>query len=129
VSRKGDRASETFASVRRRADAYERTGAYLPYHEAAVRDHEERGILGTGMRGESVSKIVLMAIGGGIGLVLLVLAALSFVTAGRWNEAVRDGATTGYLVIGVFLTAAGIAAIAGTWNHNFRVEGRRGGGH
>jgi hypothetical protein len=121
VSRKGDRASETFESIRRRADAYEQTGAYLPYHEAAVQDHQERGILGTGVPGGDVSRIVVMAIGGGFGLMLLVFAALSFAAASRWNDAVRDGAATGYMVVGVFLFFAGLAAIVGTWNHNFRV--------
>jgi hypothetical protein len=129
VSRRGDRASETFASIRRRADAYERTGAYLPYGDAAVQDHQERGILGTGVPGGDVSRIVVMAIGGGFGLMMLVFAVLSFMAAGRWNEALRDGAATGYMVVGFFLFFAGVAAIAGTWNHNFRVVDRPGGTH
>lgn len=124
MSRKGDRASETFASVRRRADAYERTGAYLPYREAAVRDQQERGLLGTGVPGGEVSKIVVMAVGAGTGLILLALAVLSFVTASRWSDALREGAAVGYVVVGVFLAAAGLAAIIGTWNHNYRAAQR-----
>jgi hypothetical protein len=72
--------------------------------------------------GGEMGKTVFMALGGGIGLVLLALAALSFVTAGRWAEIDRDGAMTGYLATGFALLIAGSGAIVATWNHLFRAS-------
>ena len=56
-----------------------------------------------------------------IGLALLGLAAMAFTSAANWADFGRESATVGYAVVGVFLAAAGIAAIAGGWNHSFRV--------
>jgi hypothetical protein len=65
------------------------------------------------------------AIGVVIGLLLLVLATLSFLNAYRWAELARDGAATGYTVVGFFLVLAGAGGIIATLNHNFRVLAQR----
>lgn len=74
--------------------------------------------------GGEMSRMVLMGIGLVVGLVLLGLAALAFVTAAAWNGYARDGAFVGYMLVGFFLTIAGVGCIAATWNHNFRVVNR-----
>ncbi len=76
-----------------------------------------------------MGRTVFAAIGIGIGLVLLVLAVLAFLTAGRWADFGRDSAVVGWSVVGVFLLIAGFGAIISTWNHNFRVLTRTGGSH
>lgn len=68
-----------------------------------------------------MSKIVLTAIGMGIGLTLLVLAAVSFWVSAWWWGYDRSGAGTGYAIVGFFLIVAGLGATIGTWNHLFRV--------
>jgi hypothetical protein len=68
-----------------------------------------------------MGKSVSAAIGVVIGLLILALSALSFATAHRWAELARDGAATGYTVVGFFLLIAGLGGIAATLNHNFRV--------
>ena len=68
-----------------------------------------------------MGKTLFSAIGIGIGVVLLLLAALSFVNAAKWAGYARGGAFVGYSVAGFFLVLAGIGGIAATWNHNFRV--------
>jgi hypothetical protein len=76
-----------------------------------------------------MGRTVFAAIGIGIGLVLLVLAVLAFLNAGRWADFGRDSAVVGWSVVGVFLLIAGFGAIISTWNHNFRVLTRPGGSH
>jgi hypothetical protein len=56
-----------------------------------------------------------------LGVMLLALGGMAFMNAARWADLARDGAMVGWSVVGVFLTAAGIAALAGGWNHSFRV--------
>jgi hypothetical protein len=68
-----------------------------------------------------MGKNVSAAIGVVIGLLLLALAALSFHSAYVWAELARDGAATGYTVVGIFLAIAGLGGIIATLNHNFRV--------
>lgn len=68
-----------------------------------------------------MGKNVFAAIGVVIGLLLLALAAQSFLSAYRWAELARDGAATGYTVVGFFLLLAGAGGILATLNHNFRV--------
>lgn len=68
-----------------------------------------------------MGKYIFTAVGLGIALLLLILAGLSFWTAGEWAGYARNGATVGYTLVGIFLL---IAAIGGAWatvNHNFRV--------
>lgn len=79
--------------------------------------------------GEDMNRMVLMGIGGGIGLVLLALAVLSFMNAAEWSEIARDGAAVGYTLVGVFLTIAGLGSIFATWNHHFGAGGRPAGHH
>ena len=68
-----------------------------------------------------MSRTIQAAIGIGIGVVLLGLAVYAFMTAAYWGDFGRDGAQTGYMLVGVFLLIAGFGGIAATWNHNFRV--------
>lgn len=68
-----------------------------------------------------MGKNVSAAVGVLIGLLLLALAALSFHSAYVWAELERTGAATGYTVVGIFLTIAGLGGIVATLNHNFRV--------
>lgn len=77
--------------------------------------------------GKDMGRTVFAAIGVGIGLFLLAMAAWAFITAAQWGDLHRDGAATGYTVVGFFLTAAGIGGILATLNHNFRVLARPGG--
>ncbi|MGI9181246.1 MAG: hypothetical protein ACR2H9_12210 [Longimicrobiaceae bacterium] len=73
------------------------------------------------LTGGAMSKVVLTAIGMGIGFTLLVLAAVAFWNSAWWWGYDRDGAGTGYAIVGVFLVIAGLGATIGTWNHIFRV--------
>ena len=68
-----------------------------------------------------MNRNVHAAIGFGIGALLILLAAYAFYTAGYWGSYGRTGASTGYTLVGVFLSIAGFGGIAATWNHNFRV--------
>jgi hypothetical protein len=68
-----------------------------------------------------MSRLVFTAIGVGIGLILLALAAYAFVTAASWADVGRESATVGYILVGIFLSIAGLGGIIATWNHNFRV--------
>lgn len=72
-------------------------------------------------QGPDMGRLVFAAIGGGIALLILLLAVLSFLAAASWSGFARDGAATGYTVVGVFLTIAGIGGALAVWNHNFRV--------
>lgn len=75
------------------------------------------------------SRKVFAAIGLGLAALLFVLAALSFATAGKWSGLARDGAATGYTLVGIFLLIASIGGGLATWNHNFRVLARPAGSH
>ncbi len=113
----------TFRTVRGRYQDWFGAGdrGFLPGRTIASDDYEHPGV---GAGGGEMSKMVLMGIGGGIGVLLLAMAAFSFVTSGEWAEISRDGASTGYLVVGFFLTIAGLGAIIATFNHLFRVSGQ-----
>jgi len=76
-----------------------------------------------------MGRTVVAAIGIGIGVILLILAAIAFVSAARWDGLNREGAAVGYLLVGFFLTIAGVGGILSTYNHNFRVLARPGGHH
>jgi hypothetical protein len=76
-----------------------------------------------------MERTVFAAIGIGIGAILLLLAVYAFVTAAGWGAIGQDGAAVGYSLVGFFLTIAGIGGILATYNHNFRVLTRTGGGH
>lgn len=72
----------------------------------------------------AVARPLFTALGAGIGLLLLLLAAISFYAASTWGAIARDGAAVGYAVIGFFLAVAGFSAIVASWNHNYRVATR-----
>lgn len=69
----------------------------------------------------SMGKMITTAIGVGIGVLLLILAALSFWNAARWSADGREPAAIGYAVTGCFLIVAGLGGLLATLNHNFRV--------
>lgn len=71
-----------------------------------------------------MSKNLFAAIGVGIGVVLLALAGYAFYVASVWGDARLSGAATGYVIVGFFLTLAGLGGIAATLNHNYRVLAR-----
>ncbi len=70
---------------------------------------------------DETGRVVFTAIGVGIGVVLLVLAVTAFFAVASWAQVGRDGASTGYTLVGLFLTVAGTGAIIASWNHNYRV--------
>lgn len=76
-----------------------------------------------------MGKNVFAAIGVGIGVVLLALAAYSFYVANVWGDGGMTGASTGYAIVAFFLAVAGIGGIAATLNHNYRVLARPAGRH
>jgi hypothetical protein len=69
----------------------------------------------------SMGKMITTAIGVGVGLLLLILAALAFYTASNWAAFGREPAVIGYTLAGCFLIVAGVGGILATLNHNFRV--------
>ena len=78
---------------------------------------------------EGVIRAVALAVGVGIGTLLLVLAATAYYAAGTWSEIDRSGAALAYALVGLFLTIAGLGAALGTLNHIFRVLRSPGGHH
>jgi hypothetical protein len=68
-----------------------------------------------------MSRMITTAIGVGIGVVLLLLAAYAFWSAAWWFDAGREPAAIGYMATGTFLVVSGIGGILATLNHNFRV--------
>lgn len=110
-----DQGADTFDTVNRRFEQWDETRERKPYRRS--RRPVEAKSAGTSDR----SRYIFAAIGIGIGLTLLALALVAFYTAWQWNNVARDGATTGYLVVGFFLTIAGLGGVISSWNHNFRV--------
>lgn len=120
----GDR---TFDTVRDRYKDWFGSGGREPLPGRTISEgHQD---VDSQASGGDMGKMLGTAAGVGIGLVLLVLAVLSYRNAGWWNGMGRDGATVGYTVVGFFLTVAGIGAVLATLNHNFRVAGAPGGHH
>lgn len=111
----------TFRTVRGRYQDWFGAGDRGSLPGRAVADDYDHPDNGTG--GGEMGKMILMGIGGGTGVVLLALAALSFATAAQWGEIARDGAAIGYVAVGLFLTIAGMGSIIATWNHLFRAAG------
>lgn len=70
---------------------------------------------------DDMGKMVFAGIGFGIAALLLLLAVWAFVVAGKWAGLEREGAATGYTLVGIFLVISGVGGILATWNHNFRV--------
>jgi hypothetical protein len=109
-------ADRTFDTVRARYDAWAQNRPPRPvedYSDWSPRREPETEL--------SMGKIILTAIGVGIGVILLVLAALSFWAASQWSAMDREPAAVGYIVVGCFLIVAGVGGILATLNHIFRV--------
>lgn len=77
---------------------------------------------------DDMAKTIYAGIGFGIAALLLLLAVWAFVVAAKWTDLERAGAATGYTLVGLFLVLSGVGGIIATWNHNFRVLARGGGG-
>jgi hypothetical protein len=70
---------------------------------------------------ESAARMLGLAVGVGTGVLLLLLAGTAFYAATTWGAVERGGANVAYTLAGLFLTIAGLGAIAATLNHLFRV--------
>lgn len=68
-----------------------------------------------------MKRTVVMAIGGGIGLLWIAMAVLSLASAGAGWQRGRFDWLMGWGLVGGLLLLAGVAAAAGTWNHLYRV--------
>jgi hypothetical protein len=113
------RDERTYGRIRQKYDEWVAQEAKRPTREYLRR---EDPYIPPETRGDSeMSRMVQAAIGVGIGVVLLALGVIAFVTAVRWGDLGREGALVGYLLVGIFLFIAGLGGIAATLNHNFRV--------
>lgn len=119
------RDSRTYGAIREKYDAWVDNEARRP-----KRAHLRRanGYSTAPQEDSDMSRMVFAAIGIGIGVVLLGLAAYAFSRAAYWGSFGQDGAQVGFTLVGVFLSIAGLGGIIATWNHNFRVLVRPGGG-
>lgn len=106
-----EEADDTFSTVRDR---------YSAHSEANPRPRG-RSALKVPVMSDAAERMVGMAAGFGAGVLLLVLAGTAAVAASSWSDVGRSGAVVGYSITAFFLTLAGIGALAGTWNHVFRV--------
>ena len=68
-----------------------------------------------------MNKTVVMAIGGTIGLLWIAMAVGSLLTAVEGFRLDRFDWAMGWGLVGGLLLIAGVAALAGTWNHLYRV--------
>jgi len=78
---------------------------------------------------EGVVRGIALAVGVGTGALLLALAAVAYYASGTWGDIERSGSALAYLLVGIFLTIAGLGASLGTLNHVFRVLRSPGGHH
>jgi hypothetical protein len=108
-------AGDTFHTVRDRYEEWEE-GAPPPRRSEGI-----GSVLDNLYISDDVIRTIGTAIGVGTGLLMLALAGLSFYTASQWGDIHRDGAATGYTLVGFFLTVSGLGGVLGTLNHNFRV--------
>lgn len=95
-------------------------GRYEQWNEANPRRRGPSAIK-VPVMSDAAEKLVGMALGFGVGVLLLLLAAFTFYNAARWADVARDGAQVAYNVTAFFLTLAGLGALAATYNHVFRV--------
>lgn len=112
----------TYDGVRRKYDEFLEIQANRPVLQRVLPPH--RPFSPAPASDTDMGKHVVAAIGIGIGVILLALAAYTLYVADRWADAGLTGASTGYLVVAFFLTVAGIGGIAATLNHNYRVLAR-----
>jgi hypothetical protein len=113
-----NRDSGTYSSIARRYDEWVKIRADRPVIERSR--PAPRPFIPEPQRND-MGKNVSAAIGVVIGLLILALAAKSFYSAYLWAQLAKDGAATGYTVVGIFLVIAGVGGIIATLNHNFRV--------
>jgi hypothetical protein len=118
----------TYGRIGKQFDEYAEIAASKPVAAAPRRVVTQKPYVPAPQEAE-MGRTVFAAIGIGIGLLLLLLAVLAFATAAKWSGLGRDGAAVGYTLVGVFLTLAGVGGILSTYNHNYRVLTRAGGGH
>ena len=109
----------TYDSIRARYDEYVEIVKDKPV--AAPRGLPPQRPYTPQQENDEMGRTVSAAIGFGIGALLLLLAVWAFAVAGKWAGLEREGAATGYLLVGLFLTLSGGGGILATWNHNFRV--------
>ena len=112
------RDERTYGRIREKYDAWMQNEAERPERDRLRRvDHYEHVPQGS----SEMSRLIPAVIGFGIAVLLLALAGYAFYTSGFYGDHVRDGAQTGYAVVGVFLLIAGIGGLFAVYNHNFRV--------
>jgi hypothetical protein len=70
---------------------------------------------------EHIARPLSMVVGLGIGTLLVVLAATSFVAMRSWAAIDRSGAVTAYGLTAFFLSVAGFGCIIATLNHHLNV--------
>jgi len=110
MSRRPD-ADDTFQTVE---------GRYEKWNEANPR---RRGpsALKVPVMSDAAEKTVGMAVGFGVGALLLLLAVITALNAAKWGGVDRGGAQVAYNIAAFFLTLAGLGALGATYNHVFRV--------
>jgi hypothetical protein len=114
MSRRRDEGDRTLETIRDRYDAWsvDRPSISSAPSSWTPSGHEPKS---------AMPRMIIAAIGVGVGLVLLILAGLSAWSAVQWAGHGREPAVIGYTLIAVFLTVAAIGGIAGSLNHALRV--------
>lgn len=122
------RDNPTYRSIEARYDEYVEIMANKPEMQRPERALPPQRPYEPQNEQNDMGKTVFAGIGFGIGALLLLLAVWAFVVAAKWFGLERGGAGVGYTLVGFFLTLSGAGGIIATWNHNFRVLARSGGG-
>ena len=113
-NRHGDAGEGTYDSVRER---YRRWAQERPRRSSP-------SAIGMPAIPESAARMLALAAGVGLGVLLLALAVTAFVAAASWSQIGRGGAAVAYFLTGFFLTVAGLGCSLATLNHLFRVLAR-----
>ena len=108
---RNDGADDTFGTVE---------GRYEKWSQANPR---RRGpsALKVPVMSDAVEKTVGMALGFGLGALLLLLALAAGMAAVSWARVDRSGAAVAYSIATFFLLLAGLGGLAATYNHVFRI--------
>jgi hypothetical protein len=104
-------ADDTFGSIENR---------YEQWSEANPRRRGPSAIKVPEMS-DAVEKTVGMALGFGLGALLLLLALAAGMAAASWARIDRSGAAVAYTIAAFFLLLAGLGGLAATYNHVFRI--------